>query len=359
MRSCLSCPFLMGLLLRFALLATVVSPLEAQIGPFDKRLERLVQPIRINGGTAYKMPMDVDGPGTLSGQVKAAGGSGHDIRIQVFFGDHLLLDSGQRHLTNIDLALSQPGRYWIVFDNSFSFITSKLVWHDLNVSLNRPAAPVSSSPSSVQKDPGEALSGPPRETLSEVISRLLEQPDAPPATGLSSPLVGDRWRGLELGTSSPMDALGSLGQPDSDKLDRLSILQFSDLIRSVQQEKVFRRLRFKDVEGFREVELSFWQDKLVVIDLRPLEGIPSANLPALYGIEFVAFNSDLLALDKYEAVEGSRYWLLATYEGHFMAASARAETGQTVEQGTADRIQLVSKLVVRPLDEPKGLDLLR
>ena len=246
-----------------------------------------------------------------------------------------------------------------MFDNSFSIVSQKQIWHDLRV---WPDSPKAVSPSDTPATAPEIDT--PRETLHEAIARLLEQAERSRPTETVSAATPNQWRGLDLGASGYLDVLRTLGQPNDDKMKRLSIVNFGALIRPTLQKTSFRHLKFKGLEGFRSVELTLWDDRLVVIDLRPASPVPSANLSTLYGIEFVPFDGDRLVLDRSEALEGSQYWLpqywlLGIYDGHVIVAAASVARGETTDQGSVNRIQLVSNLVVGPLDQPQGLELLK
>jgi hypothetical protein len=79
----------------------------------------------------------------------------------------------------------------------------------------------------------------------------------------------DGWRGLVIDVSTADDAMQVLGKPKSDKTGQNLQLILVDkwLPGAKYNQKVFRRLTFKKPEGFDEVQLSFLDDKLVLIDL--------------------------------------------------------------------------------------------
>jgi Zn-dependent protease with chaperone function len=63
----------------------------------------------------------------IAGSVQARGGSGNDIRVFVARGQSLVYDSGQRRSVVMSVDFSEPGQYVLVFDNSFSMVSPKIV----------------------------------------------------------------------------------------------------------------------------------------------------------------------------------------------------------------------------------------
>jgi hypothetical protein len=82
------------------------------------------------------------GPCHVAGMFRAQGGRGNDIRVIIVDGMGLenlnnhnqfraYYDSGKVTVANIDVQLG-PGTFYMVFDNSFSLLTNKLVTLSLN-----------------------------------------------------------------------------------------------------------------------------------------------------------------------------------------------------------------------------------
>src|SRR5258708_3297598 len=65
--------------------------------------------------------------GKIAGHVQAQGGAGNDIRVMVLKGQSLVYDSGRRRSVVLSVDFSEPGQYTLVFDNSFSMLSPKLV----------------------------------------------------------------------------------------------------------------------------------------------------------------------------------------------------------------------------------------
>jgi emp24/gp25L/p24 family/GOLD len=69
----------------------------------------------------------------IAGNVSAQGGSGNDIRVLVVRGSSLIYDSGHRRSIVMSVDVSEPGQYTIIFDNSFSVISPKIVTRGLSL----------------------------------------------------------------------------------------------------------------------------------------------------------------------------------------------------------------------------------
>ena len=84
----------------------------------------------------------------------------------------------------------------------------------------------------------------------------------------------DGWRGLVIDVSTADDAIRVLGKLKSDKSGQsLQLIQVDKWLPGAKyNQKVFRRLTFKKPDGFDEAQLSFLNDKLVLIDLTPRTG---------------------------------------------------------------------------------------
>ncbi|NNE67032.1 MAG: hypothetical protein HKN33_10750 [Pyrinomonadaceae bacterium] len=94
----------------------------------------------------------------------------------------------------------------------------------------------------------------------------------------------NEWRGLQLGVSSPTDAIDSLGNPSGDKLNQ----KFRPMIDDDVFEdgyKDFRVLSYKNIRGFKSVSLYFRDDLLYVIRLKPRD-LKAFSLERAYDSEF-------------------------------------------------------------------------
>ena len=96
----------------------------------------------------------------------------------------------------------------------------------------------------------------------------------------------DGFRGLILNQTTAEDAIKVLGQPVSDKVDRLDVSKIDKWLDPKHKEKIFRRLTFKNVGDFNRIELSFREDKLEMIELVFKKNFSPLELGKLFGVEF-------------------------------------------------------------------------
>jgi peroxiredoxin len=81
-------------------------------------------------GQQYRVPLTTASNlkgGRLAGNVSAQGGAGNDIRVLVMRGQAIAFDSGPRRSVVFSVDCSEPGAYTVVFDNSFSLLSPKVV----------------------------------------------------------------------------------------------------------------------------------------------------------------------------------------------------------------------------------------
>jgi hypothetical protein len=74
----------------------------------------------------------------IAGNVHAQGGSGNDIRVLVLKGPSVVHDSGRRRSVVLSVDCSEPGRYTLIFDNSFSTSSAMVVAGEVSLALNNP-----------------------------------------------------------------------------------------------------------------------------------------------------------------------------------------------------------------------------
>jgi len=96
----------------------------------------------------------------------------------------------------------------------------------------------------------------------------------------------DRFRGLTLNQTSSEDAMRILGQPAADKVDRLDASKVSKWLDPKHKEKIFRQLSFKNVGDFSQIQLSFLENKLVMIELAFKKNVAPERVNNIFGVEF-------------------------------------------------------------------------
>jgi hypothetical protein len=97
----------------------------------------------------------------------------------------------------------------------------------------------------------------------------------------------DGWRGLTLDQSSVDDATRTLGSPAEDKVGDLHVRNASEWMTAKRREKVFRKLVYKNFEEVKKAELSFLDNKLVMISLMLKQPMAAKDLAGKYGTDFV------------------------------------------------------------------------
>jgi hypothetical protein len=98
----------------------------------------------------------------------------------------------------------------------------------------------------------------------------------------------DAFRGLILNQTAPADAIRILGQPAADKTDKLDISKVGKWLDPKQKEKIFRQISFRNVGDFSQIQLSFFEDKLIMIDLSFKKNLAPEIASKLFGVEFAA-----------------------------------------------------------------------
>ena len=96
----------------------------------------------------------------------------------------------------------------------------------------------------------------------------------------------DAFRGLILNQTSSEDAIRILGQPAGDKTDRLDLSKISKWLDPKHKEKIFRQLSFKNVGDFSQIQLSFIENKLMMIELAFKKNVAPERVNNIFGVEF-------------------------------------------------------------------------
>lgn len=100
----------------------------------------------------------------LAGNVMARGGGGNDIVLQVVKDGRIIYDSGQQRSIVLSIPLNEPGQYSLILTNSFSVLSSKVVWGYVNLYSDGPDAERTSDEMRRQRN---------RESVSaEILTRL-------------------------------------------------------------------------------------------------------------------------------------------------------------------------------------------
>ena len=111
------------------------------------------------------------------------------------------------------------------------------------------------------------------------------------ASGQTNNSRADGFRGLILNQTTSEEAVRILGQPVTDKTDRLDVAKLSKWLDPKHKEKIFRQLSFKNVGDFSQIHLSFLENKLMMIDLEFKKILFPARLNDLFGLEFTVIGA--------------------------------------------------------------------
>ena len=111
------------------------------------------------------------------------------------------------------------------------------------------------------------------------------------ASGQTNNSRADGFRGLILNQTTSEEAVRILGQPLTDKTDRLDVAKLSKWLDPKHKEKIFRQLSFKNVGDFSQIHLSFLENKLMMIDLEFKKILFPARLNDLFGLQFAVIGA--------------------------------------------------------------------
>ena len=111
------------------------------------------------------------------------------------------------------------------------------------------------------------------------------------ASGQTNNSRADGFRGLILNQTTSEEAVRILGQPVTDKTDRLDVAKLSKWLDPKHKEKIFRQLSFKNVGDFSQIHLSFLENKLMMIELEFKKILFPARLNDLFGLQFAVIGA--------------------------------------------------------------------
>ncbi len=163
--------------------------------------------------------------------------------------------------------------------------------------------------------------------------------------------LADGFGQLALGQTTSEEAISYLGKIDSETTEGLKASELQRWLTPKHKEKIYKKLRFKNVEAFRLIELSFFENKLVMIDLVFRKEFSPANLKKTFGIGFatwsVAFGTfpskpeKLDTQTKYE-IFNPDYYRIGASEKTFILATCHSEMYS--DPGKVERIIQISRI---------------
>ena len=162
----------------------------------------------------------------------------------------------------------------------------------------------------------------------------------------------DGFRGLILNQTTAEDALRILGKPAGDQTDRLDVSKISKWLDPKHKEKIFRQLSFKDVGDFSRIQLSFLENKLMMIELEFKKTILPERLESIFGVEFAVIGAQSSPSDlpnepgKYPVrfiptYHPFSYNLIGISEHTFIWVDC--STGDVARPGRVDRTRQISR----------------
>ena len=162
----------------------------------------------------------------------------------------------------------------------------------------------------------------------------------------------DGFRGLILNQTTSEDATRILGKPAADKTDRLDVSKMSKWLDPKHKERIFRQLTFKDVGDFSGIQLSFLENKLMMIELEFKKTVLPERLDVIFGVEFAVIGAQSGPSDlpnepgKYPARFIPTYYpfnynLIGISEHTFIWADC--STGDVARPGRIDKTRQISR----------------
>jgi hypothetical protein len=128
---------LVGFIVLFALYLGAKSEYLSSVG-IGQREPLISGAMVVKAGTIYYVRFTVDGSARVVGRFEAAGGRGNDIQAVIASSDefenwqnghqaHVLYNTGKTTVATLNVPISQPGTYYLGFNNKFSLVSDKTI----------------------------------------------------------------------------------------------------------------------------------------------------------------------------------------------------------------------------------------
>ena len=161
----------------------------------------------------------------------------------------------------------------------------------------------------------------------------------------------DGFKGLMLNESTVDDTITALGTPDADKVDSLDVSKLSKWLEPKHKEKVFRKLTYKN-RDFSKIELSFLDNKLVMIDLNFAKRYDVKKISNLFAVPFAVLGGPINLPDKPGQMPGgflattypAYYTMVAISDKTFLIANCASE-GNGTSPGSVERTRQISRVL--------------
>ena len=171
------------------------------------------------------------------------------------------------------------------------------------------------------------------------------------ASGICAQAVAtpDGFHGLTLNETTRQNVIDALGQPETDKTDSLDGSKLDKWLDAKHKEKIFRQLTYKN-RDFTKIELSFLDDKLVMIDLTFGKRFEVQKLSNLFAVEFAGLGGPISLPDKPGQMPGgflatsypAYYTKVAISDKTFLIANCASEGGGS-SPGRVERTRQISR----------------
>ncbi|HKO36674.1 MAG TPA: hypothetical protein VJV21_09360 [Pyrinomonadaceae bacterium] len=112
------------------------------------------------------------------------------------------------------------------------------------------------------------------------------------------PPNADGFNALLLNETTVDDALNILGPPDADEIGTLDVSKIGKWLDPKHKEKSFRQLRYKKSPDFFKIELSFLDQRLVMIDLEYKKNVRPQTMSKLFDVDFTELGGPIDLPDK-------------------------------------------------------------
>ena len=163
----------------------------------------------------------------------------------------------------------------------------------------------------------------------------------------------DGFHGLTLNETTVQNVIDALGQPQTDKIGSLDSSKLDKWLDAKHKEKIFRQLTYKN-RDFVKIELSFLDDKLVMIDLTFSKTFEVQKLANLFGVEFAGLGGPISLPDKPGQMPGgfiatgwpNYYTKVAVSDKTFLIANCASQGGGS-SPGYVERTRQISRLLER------------
>lgn len=162
----------------------------------------------------------------------------------------------------------------------------------------------------------------------------------------------DGFKGFLLNETTVDKTIKALGQPDADKVDKLDVSKIGKWLDAKHNEKVFRQLTYRKSPDFLKVELSYLEEKLVMIDLEFKKEFKPEKLQNLFGVGFALLGGPATLPDKpgqypiafFATTYPSNYSMVGISDKTFIFVNC-ASGGEGSSPGRVERTRQVSRVL--------------